>query len=72
MTIPLLRFLQLQLSSAAGRLVMGLAITLCAASAIGSHSRGALLGISAKAVETRVYRAKQRLREALSDLDISG
>lgn len=31
-----------------------------------------LLGVSAKAVETRVYRAKQRLREALSDLDISG
>ena len=33
-----------------------------------SHAEaGALLGISAKAVETRVYRAKQRLRETLSD-----
>ena len=30
---------------------------------------GALLGISAKAVETRVYRAKQKLRDALKDLD---
>jgi len=28
---------------------------------------GAVLGISAKAVETRVYRAKQHLREALHD-----
>ena len=28
---------------------------------------GALLGVSAKAVETRVYRAKQRLRDVLGD-----
>jgi RNA polymerase sigma factor CnrH len=33
-----------------------------------SHAEAAsMLGISAKAVETRVYRAKQKLREALSD-----
>lgn len=33
-----------------------------------SHQEAAaLLGISAKAVETRVYRAKQRLRDALAD-----
>lgn len=31
-----------------------------------------LLGISAKAVETRVYRAKQRLRDALGDGDDTG
>jgi len=33
---------------------------------------GALLGISAKAVETRVYRAKQRLRDALGGDNRSG
>jgi RNA polymerase sigma factor (sigma-70 family) len=32
---------------------------------------GAVLNISAKAVETRVYRAKQKLREMLSDLSRS-
>jgi RNA polymerase sigma factor (sigma-70 family) len=30
---------------------------------------GALLGITAKAVETRVYRAKQALRDALKGLE---
>ena len=50
MTIPLLRFLQLQLANKWGRLVMTGVMTLCAAAALGSQSRGALLGISAMAV----------------------
>ena len=38
-----------------------------------SHAEaGALLGINAKAVETRVYRARRRLAEALRELDPAG
>ena len=47
MTIPLLRFLQLQLTNVWGRRGMLLVMLLCAASAVGSHSRGGLLAISA-------------------------
>ena len=47
MTIPLLRFLQLQLQNTWGRLGMTAAMVLCAAAALGSQSRGALLAISA-------------------------
>ena len=47
MTIPLLRFLQLQLQSKLGRIGMTLAMMLCAVAAIGTYSRGALLAISA-------------------------
>ena len=47
MTIPLLRFLQLQLGNVWGRHSMTGLMLLCAGSALGSHSRGALLAISA-------------------------
>lgn len=47
MTIPLLRFLQLQLSNRYGRWAMGAGMLLCAAAAIGTQSRGALLAIVA-------------------------
>ena len=47
MTIPLLRFLQLQLTHRWGRFGMTAAMVLCAVSAVGSYSRGALLAISA-------------------------
>ncbi len=47
MTIPLLRFLQLQLTNRWGRIGMTLAMGLCAVAAVGSYSRGALLAISA-------------------------
>jgi len=50
MTIPLLRFLQLQLESGWKRHAMTLAMLLCAASALGSQSRGALLALSAMAL----------------------
>ncbi len=46
-TIPLLRFLQLQLVSKWGRHAMTAAMVLCAAAALGSQSRGALLAIGA-------------------------
>jgi len=47
MTIPLLRFLQLQMAKGWGRHAMTGAMVLCAASALGSQSRGALLAITA-------------------------
>lgn len=49
-TIPLLRFLQLQLASVSGKHAMTGIMLLCTASALGSHSRGALLAISAMAI----------------------
>lgn len=49
MTIPLLRFLQLQLQDSWARHGMTVTMVLCAAAALGSQSRGALLAISAMA-----------------------
>ncbi|MFO1217478.1 MAG: putative O-glycosylation ligase, exosortase A system-associated [Burkholderiaceae bacterium] len=50
MAIPLLRFLQLQFQPGWRRHVMTLTMVLCAAAALGSQSRGALLAIGAMAV----------------------
>jgi putative inorganic carbon (hco3(-)) transporter len=50
MTIPLLRFLQLQLAPGWGRHAMTVVMLLCAAAALGSQSRGALLAISAMTI----------------------
>ena len=50
MTIPLLRFLQLQVSRVWQRHALTGAMLLCAASALGSQSRGAMLAIGAMAV----------------------
>lgn len=61
MTIPLLRFLQLQLANKWARLAMTGAMVLCAAAALGSQSRGALLGISAM-VLMLWWRGKTKLR----------
>lgn len=47
MTIPLLRFLQLQLSHHWARHAMTLGMLLCTASVFGTYSRGAFLAISA-------------------------
>jgi len=49
MTIPLLRFLQLQLQAAWQRHVLTALMVLCATAALGTHSRGALLAIIAMA-----------------------
>jgi len=50
MTIPLLRFLQMQVSSKWGKHGLTAAMVLCAASALGSQSRGALLAIVAMSI----------------------
>lgn len=47
MIIPLLHFLQLQLESKLARHLVSVTMLLCAAAAIGTHSRGALLAIAA-------------------------
>jgi probable O-glycosylation ligase (exosortase A-associated) len=60
MTIPLLRFLQMQLQSKWGRHVMTLTMLLCAAAAVGTYSRGALLAITAMGV-LLWWRGKSRL-----------
>lgn len=44
MTIPLLRFLQLQMSAKWARYVLMASMVLCALSVLGSHSRGSFLG----------------------------
>lgn len=50
MTIPLLRFLHLQATHKMTRLVLMAIMVLCAVSALGSQSRGALLAISSMAI----------------------
>jgi probable O-glycosylation ligase (exosortase A-associated) len=49
MTIPLIRFLQLQMTKAWARHLMTVTMVLVAVSALGSQSRGALLAITAMA-----------------------
>ena len=60
MIIPLLRFLQMQLQSRWGRWAMTAAMVLCAAAAIGTQSRGALLAISAMTL-VLWWRGKSRI-----------
>ena len=50
MVIPLLRFLQLQLQGFWSRHAITLAMLLCAASAVGSYSRGGLIAIASMAL----------------------
>lgn len=45
MTLPLIHFLQLQMTSKWARHAMSLTMLLCAAAALGSHSRGAFVAI---------------------------
>lgn len=60
MTIPLLRFLQMQLTGRWPRHAMTALMLLCAASALGSQSRGALLAISAMTL-VLWWRGKSRI-----------
>jgi putative inorganic carbon (HCO3(-)) transporter len=50
MVIPLMRFLQLQMTDKRARVTMTICMVLMAAAALGSHSRGALLAIAAMAM----------------------
>ena len=64
MTIPLLRFLQMQLQDRKAKTAMLFAMILLAASALGSYSRGALLAIAAMAV-TLWWRGKNKFYTAV-------
>ncbi len=64
MTIPILRFLQLQMAAGWRRVAMTVVMVLCAASALGSQSRGALLAISAMTA-VLWWRGKKRLVSGL-------
>ncbi len=64
MTIPLLRFLQMQLQSRRARMAMFVAMLLLAAAALGSYSRGAFLAIAAMVV-TLWWRGKNKFRTAV-------
>lgn len=64
MTIPLLRFLQMQVAAGWRRHALTVAMLLCAASALGSHSRGALLAIASMTL-LLWWRGKNRLKNGL-------
>lgn len=64
MTIPLLRFLQMQMTSRWGRWAMTVWMVLVAAAALGSQSRGALLAISAMTL-VMWWRGRSRLMGGL-------
>lgn len=70
MAIPLLRFLQLQLQKAWARHGMTAVMVLCAAAALGSQSRGALLAISAMAFYLW-WNGKNKLRIGLTILMVA-
>ena len=63
-TIPLLRFIQLQVQQRVVRAVLSMTMLLCAAAALGSQSRGALLAIAAMAL-TLWWRGKDKLSNGL-------
>lgn len=60
MVIPLMRFLQLQMQAKWAKTVMTVCMVLMAMSALGSHSRGALLAIAAMGV-VLWWRGKNKL-----------
>ncbi len=64
MTIPLLRFMQLQVSNKWLSRALTTMMLLCAASALGSHSRGALLAIVAMTV-VLWWRGSNRVRNGI-------
>lgn len=71
MTIPLMRFLQLQMQGRWARHAMTAAMVLMAASALGSHSRGALLAIAAMAL-VMWWRGKNKFGMAVGMLVVGG
>lgn len=71
MAIPLMRFLQLQMKGRWARHVMTVCMVLMASAALGSHSRGALLAISAMAL-VMWWRGQKKLQTAIGMLVVGG
>ncbi|MGM9479721.1 putative O-glycosylation ligase, exosortase A system-associated [Roseateles sp. NT4] len=65
MVIPLMRFLQLQMTAKWAKTTMTVCMVLMAASALGSHSRGALLAIAAMAL-VLWWRGKNKVMGAVA------
>lgn len=65
MVVPLMRFLHLQVQHRIGRMAILASMLLCAVSALGSQSRGALLAISAMAI-TMWWRGKGKFGMAIA------
>ncbi len=70
MTIPLLRFLHLQVRQRLVGSVLVVAMVLCTVAALGSYSRGALLAISAMAI-TLWWRGQNKLSAGVLFLGIA-
>jgi putative inorganic carbon (HCO3(-)) transporter len=71
MTIPLMRFLQQQMQAKWAKITMGVCMVLMAASALGSHSRGALLAVAAMAL-VLWWRGKSKLVMAIGIVVVGG
>lgn len=67
MVIPLMRFLQLQMQAKWAKVTMTFCMVMMAASALGSHSRGALLAIGAMAL-VLWWRGKNKFAGAIGIL----
>lgn len=68
--IPLMRYLQMQMKAKWAKTTMGVCMVLMAASALGSHSRGALLAIAGMGV-VLWWRGKNRLVGAIGMVVVS-
>jgi putative inorganic carbon (HCO3(-)) transporter len=71
MVIPLVRFLQLQMQAKWVKTLMTICMVLMAASALGSHSRGALLAIAAM-VLVLWWRGKNKLGMGIAMVVVGG
>ena len=71
MVIPLMRFLQLQMTSKWAKWAMTFSMVMMAAAALGSHSRGALLAIAAMAL-VLWWRGKNKMAGAVGMIVIGG
>ncbi|MBW8844401.1 MAG: putative O-glycosylation ligase, exosortase A system-associated [Burkholderiales bacterium] len=71
MVIPLMRFLQMQIQAKWGRTAMTVCMVLMVASALGSHSRGALLAIGAMAL-VMWWRGKNKFATAVGMVVVAG
>lgn len=71
MVIPLMRFLQQQMQAKWAKTVMSICMALMAASALGSHSRGALLAIAAMAI-VLWWRGKNKFGMAIGMIVVGG
>lgn len=71
MVIPLMRFLQMQMTAKWAKVTMTFCMVMMAAAALGSHSRGALLAIGSMAL-VLWWRGKNKMASAVGMLVVGG